>query len=121
MWDKGNLHDRVKRLRIELNVVQRELEKDPSNVVIREEESVYLKAFNEAVMDEESLLKQRSKVQWLKEGDSNTGYFHRVIKGRQNRKNIQKVLDSDNRSFEGNGVHQAFVDHYSKFLGEAVH
>ena len=32
---------------------------------------------------EDSFLKQRSRVQWSVDGDSNTAYYHRIIKTRQ--------------------------------------
>ncbi|GKC36569.1 hypothetical protein Tco_1048953 [Tanacetum coccineum] len=50
MYDHGNLHENVKRLRIELDTVQRDLDRDPFNAVLREEEAVYVQAFNEAVL-----------------------------------------------------------------------
>lgn len=33
-------------------------------------------------MIEESLMRQKSRVQWIKEGDQNTGFFYRVVKMR---------------------------------------
>lgn len=72
MWSNGNLHDRVIFLRKELDRVQMALDKNHSNVVIREEESVYLQAFNSAILDEEKFLNQKAKVEWLREGDRNT-------------------------------------------------
>lgn len=39
--------------------------------------------FSEYAAVEEALLKQKSRVKWLNEGDCNSKYFHRVLKGRQ--------------------------------------
>ncbi|GJV15390.1 hypothetical protein Tco_1360713 [Tanacetum coccineum] len=44
--------------------------------------NVFDKAYKYASIDEEKLLRQKTKVEWLKEEDSNTKYFHNVIKGR---------------------------------------
>nr|GEV64998.1 RNA-directed DNA polymerase, eukaryota, reverse transcriptase zinc-binding domain protein [Tanacetum cinerariifolium] len=38
---------------------------DPHNEALRDEEAVYLIAFNEANIDEEQFLKQKAKVEWL--------------------------------------------------------
>ncbi|GJZ38522.1 putative reverse transcriptase domain, reverse transcriptase zinc-binding domain protein [Tanacetum coccineum] len=78
--DQGNLHDRVNLLRIELDTVQKALDSNPDDLVLREEECVYLQAFNEAKLDEERFLKQKAKVEWLDVGDSNSTYFHKTLK-----------------------------------------
>nr|GFC22377.1 hypothetical protein [Tanacetum cinerariifolium] len=49
--------------------------------------------YNEAVKDEENMLYQQAKVEWLKEGDKNFAYFH------------QDVPDQ-------------FVAHFQKFFGK---
>ncbi|GKD13979.1 aspartic peptidase, partial [Tanacetum coccineum] len=66
MHDQGNLHDRVNRLRNELDEVQKALNRDPSNSVLRDEEAVYVQAFNAAKIDEERFLKKKAKIEWLK-------------------------------------------------------
>ncbi|GKB51601.1 RNA-directed DNA polymerase, eukaryota, reverse transcriptase zinc-binding domain protein [Tanacetum coccineum] len=63
--EKGNLHEKVKRLRFELDEIQRALDRDPSNIYLREEEAAYLNAFNDALIEEERFLKQRAKIEWL--------------------------------------------------------
>lgn len=78
---------------------------------------MYLNAFNEAVLEEESLLKQKSKIMWLKYGDGNIGYFHKVVKGRQNRARILVVRDANNVVPDGEEVPKEFFKHYEDFLG----
>ncbi|GJS50788.1 hypothetical protein Tco_0624150 [Tanacetum coccineum] len=87
----GNVHDKVKRLRDELKKVQVELDKDPNNSDLREAEMVFNKAYREVALDEEKVLKQKSKVNWLKEGDLNTAYFHNLLKGRKNKSRIVSI------------------------------
>ena len=50
---QGNLFDKVIKLREELDEIQTALDKDSTNMELRVEESHYLKAFNDAVIDEE--------------------------------------------------------------------
>ncbi|GJV30269.1 retrovirus-related pol polyprotein from transposon 17.6 [Tanacetum coccineum] len=66
MYDKGNLHANVIRLRENLDRLQADLDSDPSNVTIREEEAAAVVAFNEALLLEEKLLKQKAKITWLR-------------------------------------------------------
>lgn len=42
----------------------------------------------EAYKEEERYWRQRSREQWLREGDKNTTYFHNFVKGRKIRNNI---------------------------------
>ncbi|GJS32657.1 RNA-directed DNA polymerase, eukaryota, reverse transcriptase zinc-binding domain protein [Tanacetum coccineum] len=95
----GNLFDKVKFLREELKKVQRELDKDPGDAVLREEELLYCVADKDAVIDEEKVLKQKSKIRWLKEGDHNSAYFHKIIKGRKSRSRICAVNDQCDPSY----------------------
>lgn len=62
-------------------------------------------------------LKQKSKIQWFREGDCNSGYFHRVVKGKQNRSRIQVIKNNQNELFHGEAVPNGFVSHYESFLG----
>ncbi|GJZ66316.1 sugar transport protein 13 [Tanacetum coccineum] len=65
-----------------LDDTQELLDKDPYNVSLRENEARYVNEFNEAALMEEQFLKQKAKIQWLKEGDSNSAHFHKVVKSR---------------------------------------
>ncbi|GJV55847.1 hypothetical protein Tco_1456852 [Tanacetum coccineum] len=117
LHDHGNLHERVNKLRIELDVVQKALDLNPTDSYLREEESVYLKAFNEAKLDEERFLKQKAKIDWLEAGDSNSSYFHKSIKCQNQRSRIEVVVNSDNIEVSGSHVLEVFVSHYEQFLG----
>ena len=114
---QGNLHDRVVKLRHELDEVQKALDKNPSSTILREEEAVYLTAFTQATLDEERFLKQRSKIDWLRVGDCNSAYFHRSVKARISRGRIYCITGHDNVLYEGESVPNVFVEHYMHFLG----
>ncbi|GKB66405.1 putative RNA-directed DNA polymerase, partial [Tanacetum coccineum] len=107
----------VVKLREELEEIQTSLDKDPTNTELRVEESHYLKAFNDAVLDEERFLKQKSKIKWLREGDGNTSYFHKVVKGRNHYNRIEAIRDTSRNYFEGEDVATQFVNHFHQFLG----
>nr|GEW81587.1 hypothetical protein [Tanacetum cinerariifolium] len=118
MYDKGNLHDNVIRLREELDKVQTDLDSDPSNFSLWEKEAVTVADFNEALLMEEKFLKQKAKITWLKERDSNTAYFHKVVKSRVSRSRIDVVTDAYGNVHHSTEVAKAFINHYEIFLGQ---
>ncbi|GJX57723.1 sodium/hydrogen exchanger 6, partial [Tanacetum coccineum] len=117
LHDQGNLHDRVNRLRVELDEAQKAIDRNPSCSLLRDEHAHYLMAFKESSLDEESFLRQKSKIEWLNAGDSNTAYFNKIVKSKCARNRIEIVQDSSNVRHEGNAVASAFVSHYEQFLG----
>ena len=114
----GNVFDKVKRLKAELKKVQMDLDKDPDNPLLREEELIYNFAYREALLDEEKVLKQKSKIEWLKEGDQNNSYFHNFIKGRFSKSRIDSVYDEEGVKYSGSDVSKKFVEHFHGFFGK---
>ncbi|GJT57840.1 hypothetical protein Tco_0992894 [Tanacetum coccineum] len=51
-----------------------------------------------------SMLYQQAKVEWLKEGDKNTTYFHQVVKGRKHKSHIDTVCDEQGSVKEINNI-----------------
>lgn len=52
------------------------------------------------MVKEDCLWHQRSRVQWLKAGDMNTGYFHSRANQRNRRNNISKLVLDDGAIIE---------------------
>nr|GFC04029.1 hypothetical protein [Tanacetum cinerariifolium] len=96
----GNIFDNVKKLKSELAAVQSALNVDPHNNSLRAKELRVLKDYKTALKDEESFLRQKSKVEWLNVGDRNSKYFHNV------------------NPFHGNSVGDQFVRHFKSVLGK---
>ncbi|GJX97868.1 protein LAZ1, partial [Tanacetum coccineum] len=117
LHDQGNLHEWVNLLRVELDTVQRALDANPMDTNLRDEEAIYLNALNEAKLDEERFLKQKAKVEWLEARDSNSSYFHKTVKARNQYCRIEVILDSNNVEVEGALVPEVFINHYEEFLG----
>ncbi|GJW32961.1 hypothetical protein Tco_0052993 [Tanacetum coccineum] len=94
--------------------------KKPLRKLLFEKEATCVVAFNHAILEEERFLKQKAKIHWLKEGDSNSAYFHKAVKSRVSRSRIDVVTNGDGVLFENENVPSAFVDHYEAFLGQAA-
>lgn len=80
-------------------------------------EAECLAKYIEAVADEEMLLFQKGKVEWLQNGDKNSKFFHRMIQSRRYGNRIMSICNEEGARFEGDMVAEQFVNHFSKFLG----
>ncbi|XP_071741701.1 uncharacterized protein [Rutidosis leptorrhynchoides] len=100
MWQKGNLHTRVVKLKEELDEAQMALDRCPFSSDLREDASCLLRAYNDAILDEERFLKQKSKVEWLRVGDNNSSYFHKVVNGKKHRCRISAIVDDQGVTVE---------------------
>ncbi|XP_050229136.1 uncharacterized protein LOC126678278 [Mercurialis annua] len=66
-----------------LNRIQIDIQKDPNNIYLMEEENVMARHFRYLLKCEQSFFKQKYRVQWLSLGDSNTKFFYNSIKARK--------------------------------------
>nr|GFC95339.1 hypothetical protein [Tanacetum cinerariifolium] len=73
---------------------------------------------HDAVLLEERFLKQKAKVNWLSDGDSNTSYFHKSVKSQISRSRIDIITDSEGVTYQNDNVANVFVSHYLVFLGQ---
>ncbi|KAK1414833.1 hypothetical protein QVD17_30592 [Tagetes erecta] len=85
--------------------------------LLRDTEAKCILDYQTACLDEESFLKQKSKVHWLAKGDANTRFFHNYLKGKNHRSRIHSIVDSNGITWEGDLMIDAFVLHYKNFLG----
>ncbi|XP_060960746.1 uncharacterized protein LOC133031286 [Cannabis sativa] len=92
-WGKdysGNFPKRIKDCKLELQKWKRG--RDGVSVENYKNASANL---NSVLLQREIFWKQRSKQLWLREGDSNSKYFHASATSRRRRNSIQKLKDSD--------------------------
>nr|XP_043613399.1 uncharacterized protein LOC122585332 [Erigeron canadensis] len=78
--------------------------------------NLHQRAFNDAILDGERFLKQKAKVEWLRVGDSNSAYFHKVVKSRTACNRIDSIRDSDGSQVDDELVAKVFEAHYTIFL-----
>ncbi|MFS7917032.1 putative RNA-directed DNA polymerase [Helianthus anomalus] len=119
-FEQGNLFANVKKLKAELESIQNDIVTDPENCDLRDVEACFLNAYKIAVRDEELFLQQKAKAFWLKEGDHNSKFFHRMVKSNQNRNRIHMIEDVNGTVHSGNAVADQFVSHFKSVLGVAA-
>ncbi|GJY16874.1 RNA-directed DNA polymerase, eukaryota, reverse transcriptase zinc-binding domain protein [Tanacetum coccineum] len=118
-WKNEDLTIRAESLKVKLQEVQAQVKKDPYDKLIKAKAISVLDEYNDAVKDEEKLLAQKAKVDWLNEGDKNTSFFHKVIKGRRSRNRVATICDENGSYYEGDDVPKQFVKHFQLFLGQS--
>ncbi|XP_071694959.1 uncharacterized protein [Rutidosis leptorrhynchoides] len=64
--------------------------------------------------------KQKAKIDWIKDGDKNTKYFHSIIKSRSHKSRVNSICDEDGNRVYDDQVAVQCVKHFEKFLGEFV-
>nr|XP_043629979.1 uncharacterized protein LOC122601279 [Erigeron canadensis] len=67
LFKQGNLHNRVSKLREELDKIQKAINMEPGDETLRNQEVDILNKFKETTLDEERFLKKKAKIEWLEE------------------------------------------------------
>ncbi|KAL2925764.1 hypothetical protein RDABS01_001819 [Bienertia sinuspersici] len=101
-----------------LESIQTKLQLDPLNVQLMYEEQEAQKDYVVKQGAYVSFLKQKAKLDWVREGDENTKIFHQSIKKRRLQNTIHSIQDINGDTREGlKGIADAFLDYYKQLLG----
>lgn len=66
-----------------------------------------------------SMLRQKSRIKWLDESDSNIAYFHGIIKDKRRKLAIRKIMDDQNQWLEGNNdVAEGAIRFYQQLFSQ---
>jgi hypothetical protein len=122
-WSKehfGNIRRKLKRARVEFEKErQKALHRGSSN-----REKQLAAQIAELLRKEEVMAKQRSRVDWLKEGDRNTTFFHARASARKHQNKIRALKDDTGRlcmeKEEVKGIVQGFYTDLFK-AQEVIH
>lgn len=93
-WQRRTFQDRQERILEVRNRLAVILDSLHSSSLAEEKESLILR-LQKLTFQEESYWAQWAKISWLKEGDSNTGYFHRKASNRQRNNKIEGLFDEN--------------------------
>ncbi|KAG7587002.1 Reverse transcriptase domain [Arabidopsis thaliana x Arabidopsis arenosa] len=113
----SNLEKRVKEAHAVVIDLQSQLLSNPSSAVAHLE-SLANEKWQILLRAEEAFLLQRSRVTWLREGDLNSAYFHRMASTRQAINHIHFLVDAaGNRIESQKNIQDHCVEFYSNLLG----
>ncbi|XP_039043535.1 uncharacterized protein LOC120182715 [Hibiscus syriacus] len=115
MENFSSISDRVKAKRIELE--QQQILSLKGEDTIENELAIQdeLKLLEEA---ESLFLKQKAKIQWIKNGDKNANFFHSMVALKNKRDTIRVLMDNrGNRLDSFDSMAKEVIDFYSNLIG----
>ncbi|GKB63449.1 hypothetical protein Tco_0919635 [Tanacetum coccineum] len=93
--------EKVIVLKDKLKTTQTRVDCSPHDPIIKEEEAKVLLEYKEVVNGESKILYKKEKINWLRDGDKNNAYFHRVIKGIRMANKIISTCNENGNLVEG--------------------
>jgi hypothetical protein len=94
----NHISSRVAQAKAAWFAAQTSLDCNPSSTAANAIERECAKLYMQLCKDEESVLQQRSRIQWLQLGDKNTKFFHNSLLHRQVRNRIHSLQDATDTS-----------------------
>ncbi|GKV01589.1 hypothetical protein SLEP1_g14135 [Rubroshorea leprosula] len=68
----------------------------------------------------ESMWRQKARKTWISEGDANTKFFHRCVKGRRRKNDISSILVGNQRLEEVNSMKDGVANYFETLFKEDV-
>ncbi|KAG5590941.1 hypothetical protein H5410_041455 [Solanum commersonii] len=122
-WSKeesGNLGLQRKKLLEQLA----EMDMERENRVLTEEEitkkAAVLLEYEDLIKKEEIAWRQRSRILWLKEGDKNTKFFHKMANSHRRYNNIDQLMIQGEVTHEPAQIEGEIITYYKKLYTEPI-
>ncbi|OIT21155.1 putative ribonuclease h protein [Nicotiana attenuata] len=116
-WSKESIRDVCTSVKLsELEMCRLEQEYEINNNDVNRQNLYKAQAeYTRWLEIQESILKQKARIKWAEEGDSNSKYFHSVIKEKRRRAHIYRIKDEQGIWMEGNeAIAKAAIDHFGR-------
>jgi len=122
-WNKvkyGNVEVRLEVLRKEIEEFDGKSDRGVlSNVEVEERKLKFVELWR-LWKSKESLLIQRSRSKWLKEGDANSKFFHCCVKSRMHSNGIKALKVNNELVFGVNEIRSEVVDYFKRQVASSV-
>ncbi|XP_059638758.1 uncharacterized protein LOC132281037 [Cornus florida] len=116
--DFSEMASKIQAVKTELDSCQHDLDLSTSNIPLRMLDLSLTKEYTRLSELQESMLRQKSRMVWLKLGDSNSSYFHKSIASKVNKRKIYSLTNADGLILnDTNVVVQEIVSHFQNLFG----
>ncbi|XP_077232625.1 uncharacterized protein LOC143869974 [Tasmannia lanceolata] len=103
----------------QLTSLQTQIAVSPLNQELRQEERSLKDAYIKVATLEEKFYRQKSRINWLNLGDSNSSYFHSAVKARSNQNGIQgTTTDGGNISTDPGEIAKSMSSYFEDLLNK---
>jgi exonuclease III len=121
-WNKhhfGNLHTMKVAAQTQLDTITRQIRDQGMTSDLSRAEFLAIKDLEEWELREEIFWKQKSRVDWLQEGDRNTAFFHNSVKARRQGNTISSLVLADgNRISSCGDISREAVHYFSNLFSK---
>lgn len=112
------ISERVAQSQSYLESLQEKLGRQPADSRVQREEKIAYKQFLTLSRAEESLARQKSRINWMKLGDQCTSFFFKSVNSNRNRNKLTSLTLSDSSiTHDVAVIKDAFVNFYTELLG----
>eukprot|EP00253_Pinus_taeda_P025221 PITA_25221 len=122
-WNKedfGNTFEEKQKLEKEMEEVQQQIILEGRDEEMCKEESSLISQLVERRKQEEILWRQKSRINWLREGERNTKFFHQaMIQHRQRNRIFLIKNEAGEKVIEQDGIEQVLNDYHKGILTES--
>lgn len=113
--------DRISQLRDKLGVIQSQLQRLSTSVSLINDENIAISTLNKMPSIEESTVRQKSRIAWLKHGDDNTWFFFHDMKERFLHNSIDIIYNARGENLtHAKDIHFEVTTFYQQLLGTAA-
>jgi hypothetical protein len=122
LWNKqnfGNIFEAQRHLNDQMNLLQMQIRNHGLTEELKEQENLLKQQLEERRSQEEVLWRQKSHIQWLKEGEHNTKLFHRSMIQRRHTNHITQLVMEQGQILQAHeDLEQELVSYYQNLLVE---
>lgn len=117
----GDVVIRYKESSMSLDTIRQQLHLDPLNHSLIDLEKEALSLHSQASITYEKFMHQKSKITWLRLGDSGSGYFHASMKSRGTKDRILSYNEGGCKVDKFVKVVNHFIHHFKAIMGTNSH
>jgi exonuclease III len=117
----GNIFESQKKLLAQMDEIQQQIRDQGLTEELKAQEMEVTQQMEARKKQEEILWKQKSRVQWLKEGERNTKFFHRTVIQRRHSNKITHLISDEGETIHSHAdMEKTLLEYFQGLLTEPI-